>query len=195
MSRASQPNARQPHAHLARLSKGGTLRAAALACAAAGAIAALVPGCSAGREEIALGSGSYSFVSGEFLASAEGRPAEFAERAQAVLAQRAQGVTVRSRPTWSHVRGTLPDGREVVIFATRAAAGAAASTPGDGTASGASGVSGSAEDRLVVSIRVGPLGDEAESVRLIEAIRARGPRSGDPARGAPAPAAPPTGSR
>ncbi|MBL8758086.1 MAG: DUF3568 family protein [Phycisphaerae bacterium] len=169
MPRARKPTRPHNTVDLAQFSgpsrRGREARALCVACLAA----ATMMGCAASREEIALGTGSYAFVSGEFVASADGRPEEFGERARAILEPRASGVRQRARPTWSDVRGTLPDGREVVIRATRA---------------------GSDDDRLRVSIRVGPLGDEAESVRLLEAIRARAPRVGGTAAGTPPPDAP-----
>lgn len=164
MPRARKPNRPLNTVALAQFSgpshRGGAARAFGIACLAA----ATLTGCAASHEEIALGTGSYAFVSGEFVASADGRPEEFGERARAILEARASGVRQRARPTWSDVRGTLPDGREVVIRATRA---------------------GSDDDRLRVSIRVGPLGDEAESVRLLEAIRTRAARVGEATPSAP----------
>ncbi len=117
---------------------------------------AFTPGCSGPRGSVPLGVGSYAFVSGEFTATATGTLDAMAERAVDALKVRATEVSSRRRgvpggsTTRVDVRGKLPDGRDALIRLSP--------LPEPG--------------QVRVSIRIGPLGDEAESARLLEALRA-----------------------
>ncbi len=116
----------------------------------------LACGCSSPRDAVPLSVGSYAFVSGEFTATAAGTLEDLAERATKALQNRATDVVTRRRgqpgggAARVDIRGRLPDARDASIRL--------APIP--------------ESDRIRVSIRIGPLGDEAESARLLEAIRA-----------------------